>query len=500
MSIPAPLLYSRGFLLSDTEESLLDSLNHYTKKQVGAKLLYHDEVAPVHIHSSPDEWLATVGTLLEAAPQEGDHPARSAASRLWHSFRDGGLAALEGELYDLGGRYAVIASNERGTWVYHDAAGTRAVYYDVGSGNVGSHFDMLERLCVHRPSRPNRIETLRLDLRNRYTTHPEILSLLPNHRLDLQRATQERFFLNQPNLAKSQNFETKVCTVMNSWESQLTQAFRQTSEVGLSITGGWDSRLLLALANKFTNSLTSFTYTYAGASSGAPPQSKWDESMKLDHDIVNRLHPFLPARHTFITKPENGQGAWRAANISTLRRNSEGVHGQWLLSDYMTLFKSRSSLHYRGNLVGLGRLIGAQPDSLEDPHGRLGNLVKNRASKKSDPHSLALGIHGGTEVREQYEAVHTDYELTDVWYWENRLARWYAQLLNETDVAFETFTPFNTRRIIDSFLALHPADRKDGLMQWELIYRGNPYLTFFAANAMGDLYRSHVSNGNSRPW
>lgn len=37
-------------------------------------------------------------------------------------------------------------------------------------------------------------------------------------------------------------------------------------------------------------------------------------------------------------------------------------------------------------------------------------------------------------------------------------------------------------------------------MQWELIYRGNPYLTFYDANAMGDLYRKHASDGLPRPW
>lgn len=500
MSAPAPLLYSRGFLLSDTETPLLDSLKHYVKKQVGSKVLYHDEVATFDVHASQDAWLATVGTVLEAKQVPGEHTEVPIASRLWKVFHDGGLVALEEALYDLGGRYAVIASNNRGTWIYHDAAGTRAVYYDTVSGNVGSHYDMLARVCGHNPSSSNGIETVRLDLRNRYTAHPEILSLLPNHRLDLQRLTQERFFLHQANRAGSQDFETKIRTVMESWDLQLSQALRQTSEVGFSMTGGWDSRLLLALAKRFTDSLTSFTYTYAGADSGMPPQSKWDESMKMDFDIVNRLQPFLPAKHTFIAKPESGQGSWRAAHVSTLRRNSEGVHGQWLLSDYMELFKSRDALHYRGNIVGLGRLIAAQPDSLGDPHGRLRTLVKNRSNKKSDPASMALEIHDGTVAQEQYDSVHTDYELTDIWYWENRLARWYAQLLNETDVAFDTFTPFNTRRIIDSFLSLNPADRKSGLMQWELIYRGNPYLSFYGANAMTDLYREHVSNGVARPW
>lgn len=500
MQDSTPLLYSRGFLLSDTEEPLLEGLQHYAKRQVGAKVLYHDQITPVETHTCQDGWLTTIGTVLEAKSNRDSNPPGSIAARLWTSFHNGGLDALEGELYDLGGRYAVFASNGQDTWVYHDASGTRAVYYDVGSGNVGSHFDMLERLCVYRPVGSSPIEKLRLDLRNRRTAHPEILSLLPNHRLNIQRASQERFFLHRPNSARTVDFESKIQTVIGSWESQLSRAVEQADHIGFSMTGGWDSRLLLALASKFSDSFTSFTYTYAGATRGEPPKNQWDESMKLDHDIVNRLKPFLPTSHTFIPKTEESQDVWRQAHLSTLKRNSEGAHGRWLLSDYMKLFKSRNSLHYRGNLIGLGRLNAAEPNRLEDPFGRLRALVKNRAGREPETSSLALDIHGSAEACEQYESVHSDYELTDVWYWENRLARWYAQLLNETDVAFDTFTPFNTRRIIDSFLSLHPEDRKDGLMQWELIYRGNPYLTFYDANAMGDLYRKHASDGLPRPW
>ena len=328
MQDSTPLLYSRGFLLSDTEEPLLEGLQHYAKRQVGAKVLYHDQITPVETHTCQDGWLTTIGTVLEAKSNRDSNPPGSIAARLWTSFHNGGLDALEGELYDLGGRYAVFASNGQDTWVYHDASGTRAVYYDVGSGNVGSHFDMLERLCVYRPVGSSPIEKLRLDLRNRRTAHPEILSLLPNHRLNIQRASQERFFLHRPNSARTVDFESKIQTVIGSWESQLSRAVEQADHIGFSMTGGWDSRLLLALASKFSDSFTSFTYTYAGATRGEPPKNQWDESMKLDHDIVNRLKPFLPTSHTFIPKTEESQDVWRQAHLSTLKRNSEGAHGR----------------------------------------------------------------------------------------------------------------------------------------------------------------------------
>lgn len=500
MPSPAPLLYARGFLLTPTEQPLLDDLSHYAATTLGNAILYYDVATPLDLFRAPEGWLATIGTTLPSDAASAARPQGSLAEELWHVFHAGGLEALEGELYDVGGRYAVIASNDQGTWIYHDAAGSRAIYFDASNGNVGSHYDMMARLN-HRPAEhADTVGKLRLDLRNRYTAHSDVSCLLPNHRLHAEVMTQERFHLAGPNRARSVNFETSLRAVILAWKSQLAHALDKADDVAFSMTGGIDSRLLLALADAHRDTLTSFTYTYAGAESGTAPKTAWDKSMKMDFDIVQRLQPFLPKRHSFITKPDEGRNPWRAAHAPTLRRNSEGTHGQWLLPSYLELFRSRNTLHYRGNIVGLGRLVLADPSRLEDPHGRLRKLITGRSKSTADLAPHALRIHDAEPVQAQYESVHPDYELTDVWYWENRLARWYAQLLNETDVAFDTFTPFNTRRVIDSFLALHPADRKEGLMQRELIYRGNPFLTFFGINEMTDLYRAHASQGTARPW
>lgn len=495
MPTPAPLLYPRGFLLTQSAQILLEDLDHYAVTTLGGALLYHDVATPLDVFRAPEGWLATIGTTLPSSTGSDLRPRAARAEELWTAFHEGGLEALEDELYDLGGRHAVMASNGQETWVYHDAAGSRSVYYDTANGNVGSHYDMMAMLNRRPAEHAGTVGKLRLDLRNRYTAHSDIECLLPNHRLVAGKMAQERFHLSGPNRARTLDVEASLRIVISAWESQLACALDQADEVAFSMTGGIDSRLLLALADAHRDTLTSFTYTYSGAQSGAAPKTAWDRSMEMDFNIVQRLRPFLPARHTFITKPDESRSSWRAEHAATLRRNSEGTHGQWLLPSYLELFPSRNTLHYRGNIVGLGRLVLADPSALHDPHGRLRKLIKSRSRAGADLAPHALRIHDAESVQAQYDSVHPDYELTDVWYWENRLARWYGQLLNETDVAFDTFTPFNTRRIIDSFLALDPVDRKAGLMQRELIYRGNPYLTFTGINEMTDLYRAHVSPG-----
>src|SRR5699024_11594301 len=45
-----------------------------------------------------------------------------------------------------------------------------------------------------------------------------------------------------------------------------------------------------------------------------------------------------------------------------------------------------------------------------------------------------------------YDALHEDVEYTDVYHWENRSARWYAEVANETDTVFDSIVPVNVRR------------------------------------------------------
>src|SRR5699024_4305547 len=87
-----------------------------------------------------------------------------------------------------------------------------------------------------------------------------------------------------------------------------------------------------------------------------------------------------------------------------------------------------------------------------------------------------------------------DYHLLDLYYWENRMGRWMSEVFNETDVAFETFLPFNMRAIIETSLSFSLKQRKTDYLFKELINRNYPILNFFGKNEIQNLYEKEKSN------
>ena len=91
--------------------------------------------------------------------------------------------------------------------------------------------------------------------------------------------------------------------------------------------------------------------------------------------------------------------------------------------------------------------------------------------------------------RYEYADASTHYDVGDLWYWEHRHGRWYAQVLNETDTAFDSISPINVRRILDCFLAFPEAERSEAVVQYALIQRQHPVLLFFGINSRENLFQ-----------
>src|SRR5699024_12596062 len=81
-----------------------------------------------------------------------------------------------------------------------------------------------------------------------------------------------------------------------------------------------------------------------------------------------------------------------------------------------------------------------------------------------------------------------DYNLLDLAFWETRMGRWHAEIVNETDIAFQSFIPYNMRALIDISLSFPYEIRKSIQFFRNLINRNYPVLNFFCYNNFNILY------------
>lgn len=491
-TLPSARLYARGFLLSPSPVALFDEVPHYERTVFSDMFLYADTITKTSVASEGDAWCLVVGEAWPLSSGVISPRTESLPRDLLSLQRNGGKDAIADALYDLAGRYAiVIHTEEQGTNVYNDACGTRGVYYNAEARQVASHFDMLDRLAPESSNGEPYGETIKLEKMWDRTANDKVGALIPNFRLILESGEQERFFGLSSNIANDLNPAERIATIERLWKEQLDELVRVSEgrPIAFSMTGGFDSRTSLAMARSHKERFTTFTYTTQSAVDGEPAATGWGRAMQLDYKIVRKLEEFLPRGHEYIAR-SGAHSRWVTENTDILDRNQTRTHGRWILPGYLALFDDPQTIHLRGNLQEIGRLhMGVYSGSAER---RFMQFIT--FGTKLEPESLEeLSTYTTSKYRQhQYDAVSDHYDIGDIWYWEHRHGRWYAEVLNETDTAFETVSLVNVRRILDCYLAFPQEERKSALVQYTLTHRNHPALLFFGINSDTDLYEENV--------
>ncbi|MGP4975935.1 hypothetical protein [Brachybacterium tyrofermentans] len=466
--------------------------------QVAGYTLHAEELADVDLAEGGNSWVAVIGRAWPLSTGIIPMDSPSVADVLLQMLGEAEwVGRIDEALYDLGGRYAVLIYRAGVLTAYTDACGNRSVFYSLTTREVGSHFALVRRGLEDQALASVVGNDHREDLSWERTRSPYIEALLPNHRINMQDGTQFRFYPVRHNRASVLCSDERLELAARLWSEQLERIVGQVAPKVMSITAGFDSRTMLALAQPHMDSFETFTYTSDEAVNHSAPSTYWSKSGANDFGGVQQLRPFLPTGHLIIEVPadrtEDPAQEWAREHVNILARNADRSHNVRLLPRYIEEFPDPRTIHYRGNLFEIGRLhlrspVGGRREAFDD-------LLRRLARGASLDEDSVIRSSVAAEARLGYSKVPADYDLTDIFYWEQRHGRWFAQVLNETDAAFDTVTPFNVRRMIDLFLAYSIQDRSRGFAQRELLYRAAPLLTFVGINGDPDLYRRFVSNG-----
>lgn len=485
-------LYARGFFLGPQPVSLFEDIDHYRRYELAGYTLYADEITEVGIATDGDDWLITIGKLLPLSTGIVSARGTDIADELMTILKTQGLGGLERALYDLAGRHAMIVKTGDNVMAYNDAAGHRTVYFNAAQQHIASQFDMLHRLTDVQTlwdpvesQRPDAGPDGMWDI----TENPHVKTLLPNHRLHLQDGTQRRFGLMDPNPNSRTDWADKIETVYQLWHEQLQQLIElaPNNQLGMSLSGGLDSRTVLAHMRPYLNNVRAFTYTAANVKSGKPPTSYWQRTMVTDHNVLDQMTDHLPEDFHVVVGSEAQK--LTAEDTAILGRNSSRNHGRRLVQLYKEMFADNNSIHVRGNFVEMGRLIRGQLD-IPTQRGRMAPIIY-QIGRRRRPNMTAYKAFFWEKIKEfEYDKLHEDIEHTDVYHWENRSSRWYAEIANETDTVFDSIVPVNARRIYEMLISPRRDVRPSAQFQTDLIHRAWPELLAYGINDENDRYTS----------
>src|SRR5699024_3194561 len=202
--------------------------------------------------------------------------------------------------------FAVIVEVDGLYRVFHDAHGTRTMYYDTDRPAFSSHAHLLASLVGAEPCRSDELKSaqswaaLPLSFAWDETPYPTIRALLPNHVLELESRRTYRYFPRERNRFTGLTFEERASEINRLWLGQMSAFAQTTDRFFVSLSGGLDSRVVLAALRDYKDKVDAFTY-FTNNGTG-----NWAQAMQLDRDLSREVLALAHVNHVPIV---HGEGA-----------------------------------------------------------------------------------------------------------------------------------------------------------------------------------------------
>jgi len=350
-------------------------------------------------------------------------------------------------LFDLfdskSGRFVVIARFGKEYILFNDASGFRNIYYyrDV-SGNYwyASQPGLIAERCNVELDYDNQEDLNTLPLfRNTseywfpgtLSAYRGIFNLVPNHYMDMQTGRTRRFWPRR----QVKKYELKECidTVVPMLQSHI-EASVHRFHTAFTITAGLDTRILLAASRKYTEDLTFLTHTH-------PALLPQNPDIVIPRKILRDNN--IP--HTIVHHREKIDECFKSiSRRNVIYARESKVMNAFTFNQYF-LEEKQEPLVLNGVCSELTRTFYRLPVY----------------AKLTDKLLCALaGMSGSSVARTQFRqwldgvGAYSSYgvRVLDLFYWENRNAKWPGY--NEYDIAFDSYSPFNCRKLVEIMLGV----------------------------------------------
>lgn len=355
-----------------------------------------------------------------------------------------------GRLSCLGGRWLILCCMEEKLYAIHDACGLKQVFYDNTKKEVvlasQARYIAFEN-CYKPDLKAQEYFEIAKKTDNEYsfvlskTMYKEVSRLIPNH--FYKNGIAKRISVPSVEKNKKQkDIVTDVCEILENQMESIVKRF----DTFISITAGWDSRLVLSSCLNKKEDTTAITFKYIDMPSDYVDiivAEKICEKYNINHKILK----CEKVSEKFIEKYTS---------------HSENSHDYWMQME--ECFEKNST----ENAVWVK---GACCEIARNPFGYLKN-------KDITPQILCqlYNMPNHPFVIDEIEkwlvdtynvAEKSGINLLDLFYWEQRMGVWFSECINEADCVSETFTPFNVYGLLYKMLSV------------PYRYRSAPFYRFF---------------------
>lgn len=372
------------------------------------------------------------------------------------------------------GCYVVIAFWQEKGVAFTDAASLRKIYYmeylQAENYALSSSADLLakinnsrviERLCI----KENPVARIGGGgyLPGSLTQYNGIKHLIPHHYLSLPGNHAIRYYPDKTRreLGYSEAINAAADIVSGSAKSLLIRY----PKIAIAMTAGYDSRTSLAACAGSTNDkshIKAFTFKYPYLAADHP-----------DIKIAQEVCEYANIAHQTIHVDIPGQAEQQFASVF-------GPERPLVVSTIADIYR----IFYRLPTIAL------KPWFM---------LKKECIPKTNDTYNAIEEWFSFFHERDKY----LGYSLFDLFYWENRIARWGTAGFSGSDLHIVKLNLFNSLELLDIVLSINPAKRRSGEFSTtlvELLYPGLTDIPFNPSRNIRDKVKHAFNNVPGESW
>lgn len=463
-------------LVNNIETSYSYILIHHSLKQsiincekhssIGEYNLYCSNDADVTIIENGGRQIISLGYLMDI--RNGDLTDSEILNTIINSTN------IDRELDYINGRYVLIINDGENVSVYTDASALLPINYSVDKKIISSHDLLIKELLE---SNNIKVQSLRNELKGSFdfTRYEQIYKFNPSLKLNLMTGEFTRYYPHNEMVNKSMDLIIKELELY--FNEMIKWLKKWDKQIILTLTGGYDSRVSMALTNSFSEKVEYVTYLHPNLSRLS---DRAQEIYDVDMFITNSIGTNLNVNHTMVDLAEyNLKGKEREDAIETLQT----AHSYSLIDYFRNERKFNKALHIKSTVYGMGKSDfplnkSHNPQSFEEMsefiHGVSKEAVKlpDYANIVEDYYKRNLHVENVGKGRHYFEIFHL----------ESRMGNWHSNVTQETDPELLDFIFVNTRRIIDLIQSPSLQERKDKVLYKKIINKYWPALLFVGFN------------------
>ncbi len=431
--------FPRQFLFTNDLTVEKANWNRFEFKELEAQVLYDDRLELTHFF---DEETKQTGILLGFFIHN-EYPEHSNKALLQHILKRSRTSIDFSFIDRLSGRFVLIIHQKNKTIILNDPCALRSVFYH----KQKEHF--------YLASQPNIIKQhTELILKPRYEAaqmkayfaeekeywlpgsiniYKNVNRILPNHYLDLNTFLLQRFWPSKT-LEKT-SFKKAKSQAFNHLKKAMF-AIAQRHKLAVSLTAGYDTRLILAASKSLAKDHLYYSLIYDDVS---------------EDNADNMISEKIASKFSLEYRKIN---CITDTDLDYTRIHNEKYYlGRKFLAEALPgLIKNfpNNVLAIKGDCPGISKNFYKSNKSEEEI--KISDILSQEIQWKNIPHleeELKTWFDNIKQVSKNHH-----YRILDLFYWEQRMPGWLAHGLIEWDEAMEVYSPFNQRAYHEILLGL----------------------------------------------